>query len=170
MCNHSPPPLRLSLFIHRFLASITAFYNPLFNTSVVYPVLNNILRLVFSPTLTSSSIRPTSLTCSSNNASWNPSSKYCMPVLSPPSLWKTQPSNSLSYSNKTSIHLPTHIRISIPESVTSAHGITYNLSPFYPLNRPFKVTTECNCYLINLVSSQNSALLSKRWGKIFSPK
>ena len=169
MINPFSPPLPVSLFLRWLLASITVISNPLFNTYVVVPLLKNLLKLIFYPTLTPSGINPTSLDCISLNASWKKSSKSLILILSPTYLWNTQPSNKLSLSTSAYIHIPTHLLTLIPESVISTKGSICHFSPVSPLNRPFKVTMICDCSLLSLVSYQIFSIPFKDVWKTSSP-
>ena len=154
-----PPPLPPYLFLHILLASITKVYSPLLSTSVVYPILSDISKIMSSPMSTATRINTSPLVWNYLNTSWNPSYKPWILSLSPPSLWKTQPSNRVSSSTYTSNHLSTHFLTSIPDFLVSTNGNMCHFSPVPPLNRPFNVTIMCKSSFFFLVSSHNFSIL-----------
>ena len=81
-----PPPCPFSIFIQQFFASIIELFNPFFSTSVVDHLLNNIIRLISSPTSNPYGINPASSIWTFSKASWKNSSVFIIPVCSP-SLW-----------------------------------------------------------------------------------
>ena len=85
MLNPSPPPLPNSLFFHILLALITKVYNPLFVTSVVDPLLSDLLKLISLPIYTPAEINPSPPECNYLNPSWKPSSKSLIISISPTS-------------------------------------------------------------------------------------
>ena len=93
-CNHTQPlfsALPPFYFIKIFIASITELSSPLLNTSVVDPLVNDLLRLVSYPTSTHSVIKPTSYSCILFNPCWNPSYVSLVLIWSPSLSWNRWP-------------------------------------------------------------------------------
>ena len=65
------PTSPLSINLQILFASITELSSTLLNTSVVNPLFNDLLRLMYYPTSTPSVIKPTSSSCILLNTCWN---------------------------------------------------------------------------------------------------
>ena len=134
------PPFPPSLFFQRFFASITELSSPLFDTSVVNHLLNDLLILMYSVTSTPSGISPTSYNCSLLKPCSKPSYTLLILIRSPSLCWKTQHSVLPSSSTIISSHIPTHLLISIPEPANYTKGSICQFPPIYPLNLHSRAT------------------------------
>ena len=153
--NPSPPPLPRSSFIHQLFASMTASSRPLLSTSVMEPLLRDLLKLVLYPTSTPPNIRTVSLSCHHLNPSWNYSSKSCITIISPLSLWSSQPSSRSSSPNITSNYLPTHLLTSMPGFFSSTNSTVCQNPPVPPLNFPMQSYHDFQLPLIKSSLSKN---------------
>ena len=151
----SSPTHHLYLFLQRLFASISKLSSTLFNTSMIYHLLNNLLRLMYYPTSTTSGIIPNSSSFTLPNPCWQPLSISLIFIRYPFLWWNTHPFVLPSSSTIIFIHIPTHLRIYIPESVTSTNGSIWHFSPVFPFNLPFRVIITWYWFLLSLFSSHN---------------
>ena len=127
----------------------------MFNSYAIDNILKYLFRIMYSLTSTPSWISLTSLSWTSLNASWNPSSMSWILIRSPHLWWKPHAAKLPPSYIKTYNNLLNNFIIWITKLTISTRGTMWHFYPVFPLKIPFRVTIKWYFSLLGLLSSYN---------------